>query len=169
MLDPQQSEGTNAKTCTCMHILYSVNDMKLESCQPSQHTVMISGLAAQKFGVASLHSWQLNVIKGTLERKDSLVVQPTGAGKSACFIIPPLCDSKTAIVITPTVSLMLDQVAKLTKKNIPSTLLGSAQPNNVSGSIQNGDFRLVYTTPESFYDQVKKEPKKNVYRNVKGG
>lgn len=81
---------------------------------------------------------------------DCLVIEPTGAGKSACYIMPPLFNDKTAIVIAPTISLTLNQVAKLTEKQSSATLLGSAQPNDVFSDIRNGEYRLVYTTPETF-------------------
>ena len=54
---------------------------------------------------------------------------------------------------------MLNQVSKLTEKHIPATLLGSAQPNDVYSSIENGDYQLVYTTPETFFDKLKEEPR----------
>ena len=79
---------------------------------------MIHGFAAQKFGIVKLHTWQINAIVATIEKRDSLIVQPTGSGKSMCYIIPPLLDGKTAIVISPTISLMVDQVNKLTGKEI---------------------------------------------------
>lgn len=69
---------------------------------------IISGLAAQKFGLVDLHCWQMKAITATLEGRDTLIIQPTGSGKSLCFIIPPLHDGKTAIVISPTISLMTD-------------------------------------------------------------
>ena len=56
---------------------------------------------------------------------------------------------------------MLNQVAKLTEKQISATLYGSAQPNDVSSDIRNGEYRLVYTTPETFYDKLKNEPRQN--------
>ena len=68
---------------------------------------IISGLAVQKFALTSLHHWQMEEIVAVLEGRDSVVVQPTGSGKSMCFILPPLYDSKTAVVILPTISLML--------------------------------------------------------------
>lgn len=107
----------------------------------------------------------MNIIEATIQKNDSLVIQPTGAGKSACYIIPPLYDGKTAIVITPTISLMLDQVSKLTKKEIPATLLGSAQQQDVLGGIRNGDYRLVYVTPETFFEKTKKEPRQ-IFRDM---
>ena len=69
--------------------------------------IIISGLAVQKFALTSLHHWQMEEIVAVLEGRDSVVVQPTGSGKSMCFILPPLYDSKTAVVILPTISLML--------------------------------------------------------------
>ena len=126
---------------------------------PDEQRTMIIGIAAQTFGVVTLHPWQMNVITATLEGKDSLVVQPTGAGKSMCFAIPPLFSSKTAIVISPTISLMTDQVSKLVKKGVSATLLGSAQKEDVMKQVEDGQYRVVYTTPESFYDRTKMEPR----------
>ena len=120
---------------------------------------MIVGMAALKFGVSSLHPWQINIISATLEGKDSLVVQPTGSGKSICFIIPPLIHNKTAIVITPTISLMTDQVNKLIKQNISATLLGTAQKKDVMKMVEEGQYQVVYTTPESFYDKTSRKPR----------
>ena len=120
---------------------------------------MIIGIAAQTFGVVTLHQWQMNVITATLKGKDSLVVQSTGASKSMCFIIPPLFKSKTAIIISPTISLMTDQVSKQVKKGVSATLLGSAQKEDVMKQVEDSQYRVVYTTPESFYDRTKMEPR----------
>ena len=100
----------------------------------------------------------MNVITATLKGKDSLVVQSTGASKSMCFTIPPLFKSKTAIIISPTISLMTDQVSKQVKKGVSATLLGSAQKKDVMKQV-DGQYRVVYTTPESFYDRTKMEPR----------
>jgi Werner syndrome ATP-dependent helicase len=51
------------------------------------------------------------------------------------------------------------QVNSLEKKNIPATFLGSAQQKDVYEGIRNGEYRLVYTTPESFFDKISKDPK----------
>ena len=64
---------------------------------------MVHGIMAKKFNIAHLHSWQTNAIAAALN----------GTGKSMCYTIPPLYDNKTAIVISPTISLMTDQVKKL--------------------------------------------------------
>ena len=119
------------------------------------------GVVAHKFGISSLHPWQMNAILSTLEGRDTLVVQPTGKGKSLCFVIPPLCNTKTAVVISPTISLMTDQVGKLNKKGIRAVQLGSAQKDDILQQVQDGyHYPLIFTTPESFLDRVTKTPKR---------
>ena len=129
-----------------LHVTYC---QLIESNTPSQESIVFSGLAAQKFGLAILHPWQMTIIEATIKKRDSLVIQPTGAGKIPCYIIPPLYDGKTTIVIAPTISLMLDQVSNLENKNIPATFLGSGQKDDVYANICRGDYPLAYTTPES--------------------
>ena len=85
-----------------------------------------------------------------------MIIQPTGSGKSICFIVPPLYDGKTAIVISPTISLMTDQVNKLIGRGVKATFLGSAQKEQVDQPISNGEFQVVYTTPDS---KVNKQPR----------
>lgn len=55
---------------------------------------------------------------------------------------------------------MADQVAKLTQKGIPATLLGSAQKSDVSKEIKEGQYRLIFTTPESLYNRVTQTPQR---------
>lgn len=119
----------------------------------------IHGLSAKHLGIAKLHPWQLSAISSAIEGKDSLIVQPKGTGKSLCFCIPPLYSRKTAVVVSPTISLMTDQVLKLEKLGIPATLLGSAQKENVITAVEDGEFHVVFTTPESFIDKVTCEPR----------
>ena len=111
----------------------------------------------------------MSVITATLEGKDSLVVQPTGTGKSMCYTLPPLYDGRTAIVISPTISLMTDQVSKLSKKGIPATLLGSAQKEDVMPQVENGHYRIVFTTPETFYETVTQVPKEPFLKMARDG
>uniref|UniRef100_A0A1X7UQT7 DEAD/DEAH-box helicase domain-containing protein n=1 Tax=Amphimedon queenslandica TaxID=400682 RepID=A0A1X7UQT7_AMPQE len=69
----------------------------------------------------------MNAITSTVKGKDSFIVQPTGTGKSMCYAIPPLLTGKLAIVISPTISLMCDQVHKMEKHGVFATFLGFAQ------------------------------------------
>ena len=87
----------------------------------------------------------------TLEGHDSLVLQPTGSGKSLCFQFPPIYENKKAIVISPTISLMQDQVTNLREKGIPAIFLGSAQLDKQAESYalqENGEERIIFVTPE---------------------
>ena len=102
---------------------------------------IVCGIAAHRFGISSLHPWQTNAILSTLEGRDTFVVQPTGKGKSLCFVIPPLCNDKTAVIISPTtISLMTDQVGKLNKKGIRAVQLGSTQKENILQQVKDGDY-----------------------------
>ena len=125
----------------------------------SDHDTMICGLAAKHFSLTTLHKWQKDTIAAAISGRDTLVIQPTGSRKSLCFILPPLYSNKTTIVISPTISLMTDQVGKLSRKGISATFLGSAQKEDVMPRVRSGSFHLVYTTPESFFDFSTKQPK----------
>lgn len=70
---------------------------------------------AEKFKLVSFKPFQREVTKATLQGKDSLIIHPMGSGKSLCFQFPPAYESKKAIIVTPTISLMQDQVQNLIK------------------------------------------------------
>ena len=87
-----------------------------------------------------------------LDGKDALVIYPTGSGKSLCFLFPPIYKEQKAIVrVTPTISLMQDQVQKLMTMGIYATYLGSAQFDKQVESVSlepNSKYRLIFVTPE---------------------
>jgi ATP-dependent DNA helicase RecQ len=62
------------------------------------------------FGFSGFRSYQREIIQKVLEGRDCLVVMATGSGKSICYQIPPLVTKKTAVVVSPLLSLMQDQV-----------------------------------------------------------
>ncbi|ETE72988.1 Werner syndrome ATP-dependent helicase, partial [Ophiophagus hannah] len=101
------------------------------------------------FGHSSFKPVQWKVISSVLqERRDNLVVMATGYGKSLCFQFPPVCTGGTAVVISPLISLMEDQVLQLKMSGVPACLLGSAQSKNIREEIKVGQYRVVYLTPE---------------------
>ena len=105
----------------------------------------------QYFGHDKFRSGQLDVITAVLGGRDAAVFWATGSGKSMCYQIPALHSKGVAIVISPLISLMQDQVHKLNGlSDAPlATFLGSGQmdPHAESGAL-NGDYQLVYVTPE---------------------
>lgn len=101
----------------------------------------------------------------TEEQKHSLVLMPTGSGKSLCYQIPALYFDNSTIVISPLIALMQDQVDTLRKKNIPagfinSTLSKQERDKRLNDFVE-GKLKLLYVTPErfrkkDFLDQIKK-------------
>lgn len=115
-----------------------------------QHATLIATLA-ERFGITSFRPYQKDVIKATLDGRDTLVIQPTGSGKSLCFQFIPVYLNKKAIIVTPTISLMQDQVFKLNSIGIPSVFVGSAQldkfaENNALNP--DSDVAVIFVTPE---------------------
>ena len=79
------------------------------------------------FYLTSFKPFQKNIITAAIEGKDTFVVQPTSSGKILCFLFPPVYLNKKAIIVTPTISLIQDQVHKLNDIQVPSVFLGCAQ------------------------------------------
>ncbi|GFZ20020.1 RECQ helicase L2 [Actinidia rufa] len=70
------------------------------------------------FGYSAFRPYQKEIIENILQGKDCLVVMATGSGKSLCYQVPPLVVNKTAVVISPLLSLMQDQVMALRQRGI---------------------------------------------------
>lgn len=113
---------------------------------------------AENFGLTSFKQYQMEVIDRCLKGKDCLVVQPTGSGKSLCYQFAAVYSGKMAIVISPTISLMVDQVAKLTAKGIEAAYLGSSQPDKtLERKIFEGKTKVavLFVTPEWMFSSNK--------------
>src|SRR5687767_14800728 len=87
-----------------------------------------------------------------LAGRDSLVVLPTGGGKSLCFQAPALVRPGLAVVVSPLISLMKDQVDTLTANGVPAACFNSTltpdQKNSVMAGLREGRYRLLYVSPE---------------------
>ena len=115
-----------------------------------QEATLIATLA-EKFGLTKFKQFQKEIILSVLEGKDTVVIQPTGSGKSLCFQFPAVYQQKKAIVVSPTISLMQDQVTNLKVKNINAVYLGSAQLDKKVESdafLPNSEYSIIFVTPE---------------------
>jgi ATP-dependent DNA helicase RecQ len=95
---------------------------------------------------------QREAIQSVLEDRDSLVVMPTGGGKSLCYQAPALCRRGVAIVVSPLLALMKDQVDSLTACGVPAAAVNSThaleEKRRVAQQVESGDIRLLYMSPE---------------------
>ncbi|WP_295747440.1 DNA helicase RecQ [uncultured Oscillibacter sp.] len=109
-------------------------------------------LLKQHFGHSGFRPGQEPLADALLSGRDALGVMPTGAGKSVCYQLPALLLPGTALVISPLISLMKDQVAALTQAGIPAAFLNSSQDageyREACRQIRRGDCKLLYAAPE---------------------
>lgn len=99
------------------------------------------------YGFDAFRGVQEEAIKCVLNGTDAFVLMATGGGKSLCYIIPPLVLGKTAIVVSPLVALMQDQVQGLLQRDVSACYLGSAQTDTTVWN-RLSTFQLIYVTPE---------------------
>ena len=104
------------------------------------------------FGYPGFRGHQEAVIAAAMQGRDTLVLQPTGGGKSLCYQIPALLSDGTALVVSPLIALMHDQVAALEQLGIDAAYLNSTlgveQRRRVLARLHGGTLKLLYVAPE---------------------
>lgn len=122
----------------------------------SQKKQQLTELLKIHFGYESFLPGQEKAIDNILHGKNTIVVLPTGGGKSLIFQLPALVFEGITIVISPLIALMKDQVDSLEKVGIPATFINSSispqETDNRIAKIKNGLYKLVYIAPERFYN-----------------
>lgn len=109
-------------------------------------------LLERYWGYRDFRPLQAEAVSAVLEGHDSVVVLPTGGGKSLCYQLPALVMDGLAIVISPLISLMKDQVDSLRANGIAAACLNSSvapeERRELAGAIRRGELTLLYVTPE---------------------
>lgn len=108
------------------------------------------------FGYSSFRPGQEKVIDNVLVGKSTMVIMPTGGGKSLCYQLPALVSDGITIVISPLIALMKDQVDSLNKIGAPATFINSsisqAEAFSRLEDAKKGQYKLLYIAPERFYN-----------------
>jgi len=121
------------------------------------------------FGFSSFKGDQEKIIQNVMDSKDSFVVMPTGGGKSLCYQLPALLKPGTAIVVSPLIALMKNQVDMIRNfgtqsgiAHVMNSSLSKVELNLVKEDLVNGKTKLLYMAPESLV----KEENVNFLRNI---
>ena len=106
----------------------------------------------KQFGFNSFRDNQEDVIKSILSGNDTVLIAPTGGGKSLCFQLPASILDDVTLVISPLISLMKDQVDSVISKGIPAAFLnstnGEPEKRDIKRRLISGEIKLLYCSPE---------------------
>lgn len=126
--------------------------------EPEQASYFFEGKLEEElkryFGYNAFRIHQKEIIHALMRKEDVLAILPTGAGKSICYQLPALLQEGTAIVVSPLISLMQDQVTSLYKNGITAAFLNSSLfYHDIQSVLQNlPDYKLLYVAPERLID-----------------
>ncbi|MEM7099626.1 MAG: DNA helicase RecQ [Pseudomonadota bacterium] len=119
--------------------------------QPS-HTDRALEILRHTFGYEAFRGHQADIINTVCEARDSLVLMPTGGGKSMCYQIPALLSDGTGVVVSPLIALMQDQVSALQASGVDAAFLNSSQSTQEQAQVierlRSGYLDLLYVAPE---------------------
>ncbi len=109
------------------------------------------------FGFESFRPMQAEIIQAVYDKRDTLVLMPTGGGKSLCYQLPAITVDGCCVVVSPLISLMKDQVESLRASGIKAAFLNSslslAEQSAVEDDLYNGHLNLLYVSPEKLLSQ----------------
>src|SRR3954467_6807380 len=115
---------------------------------PSQSIVDARAALKEHFGYPAFRPGQEAAVESVLSGRDTLVVLPTGGGKSLCYQVPALILPKLTVVISPLISLMKDQVDALAARGLPATFvnstLSSAEVSERMSRVSRGEVKMLY-------------------------
>ncbi|MBI5383663.1 MAG: DNA helicase RecQ [Verrucomicrobia bacterium] len=125
---------------------------KVAAAQPDQFQ-QARQVLKQTFGFSDFLPVQADVIARVLRHDDTLVVMPTGGGKSLCYQLPALLHDGLTVVVSPLIALMQDQVSQLRELEVPAAFLNCTMPLHeytaITSRIRHGATRILYVAPET--------------------
>jgi ATP-dependent DNA helicase RecQ len=135
-----------------MSTVASLSDQGTENRMPETET-SFSETLRHYWGYDNFRPGQEAVVRSIAAGRDACVVMPTGGGKSLCYQLPAVLDAaRTAVVISPLIALMQDQVAQLEQMGIPAAFVNSSlagpERSQILKRATAGEFRLLYFSPE---------------------
>ena len=108
----------------------------------------------ERFGLSEFRPGQREAVQAALDGRDSLVVMPTGGGKSLCYQLPALAHRAPVLVVSPLIALMADQLRRLGEAGVRGAMLASGTPDGHNEraleEIAAGEAQLVLASPERF-------------------
>src|ERR1700694_1019761 len=123
-----------------------------EQNSPDRAPERLSQALHRYWGYDSFRPGQEDIVKSIAAGRDACVVIPTGRGKSLCYQLPAVLNATTAVVISPLIALMQDQVAQLLQMGISAACLNAATPpeerSHILQNAATGKYRLLYLSPE---------------------
>ena len=118
----------------------------------AERAALLQETLTRYWGYSSFRPLQREAIDAVLDGRDSVVVLPTGGGKSLCFQVPALVREGLALVVSPLISLMKDQVDTLVGNGVAAacynSALAAAEKSSVLHGLREGRYRLLYVSPE---------------------
>ena len=147
LCDPHVREG--ATTAMQSHAPDRAPDRATNKSTPSDDVLQKT---LQQLGYATFRPGQREAVQTLLDERRLLLVAPTGGGKSLCYQLPALLLPGTAVIVSPLIALMHDQVAALEKRGVSATFLASTLPGaeikKRMGMLRQGVYKIVYVAPE---------------------
>jgi len=136
-----------------MSVATTLSDQGIETGMRPETASSLTDTLRHYWGYDAFRPGQEAVVRSIAAGRDACVVMPTGGGKSLCYQLPAVLDAgRTAVVISPLIALMQDQVAQLEQSGIPAAFVNSslsgAERSQILKRAAAGEFRLLYFSPE---------------------
>jgi ATP-dependent DNA helicase RecQ len=153
MLDPDRRAALNAAAGKLKELV----DAQAEETDPPPTPEAL----LERFGLPTFRAGQREAVAAALEGRDTLVVMPTGAGKSLCYQLPALAGRGLVVVVSPLIALMADQWRRLEQTGVKAVMLASGQEEGHNArallDIESGWAQLVLAAPERFASRAFRE------------